>query len=109
MREITFSPPLSHRKCECLVRTYHCGASRCNLYQMWGNPREREPRSAPENMPNKAATLPKNGDGSWRAAAGKRLARLQQSANGAAGADSFPQHLDFQLLFSSHPEAMVVL
>src|SRR5271170_506207 len=112
MREITFSPPLSHRKCECLVRTYHCGASRCNLYQSWGNPREREPRSAPENMPNKAATLPKNGDGSSRAHAGKRPANSPVSTPGkhqASGTDSFPQHLDFQLLFSSHPEAMVVL
>jgi PAS domain-containing protein len=60
-------------------------------------------------MPNKAATLPKNGDGSSRVAAGKRLAKLQHSANRAAGAESFPEHLDFQLLFSSHPEAMVVL
>ena len=60
-------------------------------------------------MPNKAATLPKNGDGSSRLAAGKRLAKLQNSANRAAGAESFPEHLDFQLLFSSHPEAMVVL
>jgi len=63
-------------------------------------------------MPNKAATLPKNGDGSSRAHAGKRPANSPLSAPGkhqASGTDSFPQHLDFQLLFSSHPEAMVVL
>jgi PAS domain S-box-containing protein len=68
-------------------------------------------RSAPANMPNKAATLPKNGDGSSRANADKRLTKSPQSPNcvTVTGSDSFPQHLDFQLLFSSHPEAMVVL
>ena len=68
-------------------------------------------RSAPANMPNKAATLPKNGDGSSRAHTGKRSAKSPQPAGcgTVTGADSFPQHLDFQLLFSSHPEAMVVL
>jgi PAS domain S-box-containing protein len=68
-------------------------------------------RSAPANMPNKAATLPNNGDGSSRAHTGKRPAKSQQSAGCVTvpGADSFPQHLDFQLLFSSHPQAMVVL
>jgi PAS domain S-box-containing protein len=60
-------------------------------------------------MPKKTAVLLKNEDGSSRAPAGKLLAKFQQFANGATGADSFPQHLDFQLLFSSHPEAMVVL
>jgi two-component system cell cycle sensor histidine kinase/response regulator CckA len=68
-------------------------------------------RSAPANMPNKAATLPKNGDGSSRADADNRQTKPQSSANRVTvtGADSFPQLLDFQLLFSSHPEAMVVL
>jgi PAS domain S-box-containing protein len=68
-------------------------------------------RSAPANMPNKAATLPKNGDGSSRAHTGKWPAKSPRSADcvTVSGAGSFPQHLDFQLLFSSHPEAMVVL
>jgi len=58
-------------------------------------------------MPNKAAALPKNGDGSSRAHAGKRPATSPQV--GATRGGSFPSQLDFQLLFSSHPEAMVVL
>src|SRR6202050_5449579 len=68
-------------------------------------------RSAPANMPNKAAILPDNGDGSSRAHTGGRPAKPPHSADclTVMGADSFPQHLDFQLLFSSHPEAMVVL
>jgi two-component system cell cycle sensor histidine kinase/response regulator CckA len=62
-------------------------------------------------MPDKAATLPKNGDGSSRAHAGERPTKSQPSANcvTVTGADSFPHHLDFQLLFFSHPEAMVVV
>jgi two-component system cell cycle sensor histidine kinase/response regulator CckA len=68
-------------------------------------------RSAPANMLNKSATLPKNEDGSSRAQMGKRAAKSPQSADcvTVTGVDSFPQQLDFQLLFSSHPEAMVVL
>jgi PAS domain S-box-containing protein len=60
-------------------------------------------------MPNKAATLPKNGDGSLRAHAGRRPAKPAQSANATAATDCLPQQLDFQLLFASHPEAMVIL
>src|SRR5271170_4384499 len=104
-----FSPPLSHWKCECLVRTYHCRAGPSNLYKTWGNPRERDPRSAPENMSNKAATLPKSGNGSSRAHGGKRPATPAQQPGALARLDSFPSQLDFQLLFASHPEAMVVL
>src|SRR6202161_1098864 len=68
-------------------------------------------RSVPANMPNKAAILPDNGDGSSRAHTGGRPAKSPQPAGcgTVTGADSFPQHLDFQLLFSIHPEAMVVL
>src|ERR1700735_3108815 len=78
---------------------------------MWGKPGGTSARPAPANMPNKAATLPKHGDGSSRAHTGKQPAKSPQSADcvTVTGADSFPQHLDFQLLFSSHPEAMVVL
>ncbi len=60
-------------------------------------------------MPNKAATSPKNGDISSRAREGKRPAKSAQPAAAPAGGDSFPSQLDFQLLFASHPEAMVVL
>ena len=60
-------------------------------------------------MPNKAATSPKNGDSSSRAREGKRPAKSAQPAAAPAGGDSFPSQLDFQLLFASHPEAMVVL
>ena len=51
--------------------------------------------------------MPKNGDGSSRTHAGKRPATSTQS--GATHGGSFPSQLDFELLFSSHPEAMVVL
>ena len=60
-------------------------------------------------MPNKAATLPKNGDSSSRAHGGRRLAKSAQPDTALTGGDSFPSQLDFQLLFASHPEAMVVL
>ena len=60
-------------------------------------------------MPNKAATLPKNGDSSSRAHGGRRLAKSAEPDTALTGGDSFPSQLDFQLLFASHPEAMVVL
>ncbi|MGB8801207.1 MAG: PAS domain S-box protein [Candidatus Acidiferrales bacterium] len=60
-------------------------------------------------MPNKAGTLPKNGNGSSRARGGKRPANSAPQPAALSGADSFPSQLDFQLLFASHPEAMVVL
>jgi two-component system, cell cycle sensor histidine kinase and response regulator CckA len=60
-------------------------------------------------MPNKAATLPKNGNSSSRAHGGKRSVKSAQKPAALSGADSFPSRLDFQLLFASHPEAMVVL
>jgi two-component system, cell cycle sensor histidine kinase and response regulator CckA len=60
-------------------------------------------------MPNKAATLPKNANGSSRAQGGKRPAKSAQQPVALSGADSFPSQLDFELLFASHPEAMVVL
>jgi PAS domain S-box-containing protein len=60
-------------------------------------------------MPNKAATLPKNGASPSRAHGGKRTAKSAQQPAALSGADSFPSQLDFQLVFASHPEAMVVL
>jgi PAS domain S-box-containing protein len=60
-------------------------------------------------MPNKAATLPKNGDSSSRAHGGKRPAKSAPQPVALSAADSFPSQLDFELLFASHPEAMVVL
>jgi PAS domain S-box-containing protein len=60
-------------------------------------------------MPNKAATLPKNGDSPSRAHGGNRAAKSAQQPAALSGADSFPSQLDFQLVFASHPEAMVVL
>ena len=44
-----------------------------------------------------------------RAHAGRRPAKPAQSANATAATDCLPQQLDFQLLFASHPEAMVIL
>ena len=60
-------------------------------------------------MPDKAATLPKNGDSSSRAHGGRRPAKSAQPGATLTGDNSFPSQLDFQLLFASHPEAMVVL
>jgi two-component system, cell cycle sensor histidine kinase and response regulator CckA len=60
-------------------------------------------------MPNKAATLPKNGDSPSRAHGGNRAAKSAKQPAALSGADSFPSQLDFQLVFASHPEAMVVL
>jgi two-component system, cell cycle sensor histidine kinase and response regulator CckA len=60
-------------------------------------------------MPDKTATLPKNGDSSSRARVGRRPAKSAPPGDAPAGSDCFPSQLDFQLLFASHPQAMVVL
>ncbi|MFZ3216343.1 MAG: PAS domain S-box protein [Candidatus Acidiferrales bacterium] len=60
-------------------------------------------------MPDKLTALPRNGEGSSRAHANGRHADPSQSGTDPALGDSLQPYLDFQLLFSSHPQAMVVL
>jgi two-component system, cell cycle sensor histidine kinase and response regulator CckA len=60
-------------------------------------------------MPKKIAALRNNGEGSPRTESDARVANLHHAASDGVPANSFPPCLDFQLLFSSHPQAMVVL
>jgi two-component system, cell cycle sensor histidine kinase and response regulator CckA len=60
-------------------------------------------------MPNKITAPRKNGNGSPRGTSGSRVAVAPQNADAAAAGNALQPCLDFQLLFSTHPQAMVVL
>ena len=60
-------------------------------------------------MPKKIAALRNNGESSSRTVSGAHVANGHHAADNGEPLNSFPPCLDFQLLFSSHPQAMVVL
>ena len=60
-------------------------------------------------MPKKIAALRNNGESSSRTETGVHVANGHHAADDGEPLNSFPPCLDFQLLFSSHPQAMVVL